>query len=67
MKNYLVDYFKQQNLEFPEGFIREEYVNRNDASVLIPMEGLIYAEGGEPFISPNSVSIVYTKDKLKDV
>lgn len=29
-----------------------------------PMEGLMYAEGGEPFVSPNFVSIVYTKDKL---
>lgn len=38
VRNYLIDYFEQQNLEFPEVFSKEEYVNRNDVSVLIPME-----------------------------
>ncbi|MCB2361339.1 MBL fold metallo-hydrolase [Clostridium estertheticum] len=38
VQNYLIEYFKQQNLEFPEGFSKEEYVNRNDNSVLIPVE-----------------------------
>jgi hypothetical protein len=31
---------------------------------MIPIKGLMYAEGGEPFVSPDFVSIVYTKDKL---
>jgi Zn-dependent hydrolases, including glyoxylases len=179
VRNYVIEFFKQQDFEFPEGFSQEEYVNRNDSSVLIPveegyvfdlgerqlqviylpghtigsialldrknralfsgdsvsshvlmyleestsintyikslekvnklefdtliashftepyskdiinklihcashidiskstvyanpanpMEGLMYAEGGEPFVSPDFVSIVYTKDKLKD-
>ena len=38
VQNYLIEYFKQQNLEFPKGFLKEEYVNRNDNSVLIPVE-----------------------------
>jgi glyoxylase-like metal-dependent hydrolase (beta-lactamase superfamily II) len=177
VKNFVIEYFEQQNLEFPENFLKEEYVNRKDnsASVIVeeghvfdlggrkievihfpghtkgsvvfldrknkvlfsgdsisphvlmyleestsinvyienlekinkldfdniiashfttiyskdminklihcasnidiykstiytnpanPMEGLMYAEGGEPFVSPDFVSIVYTKDKL---
>lgn len=179
VRNYVAEFFKQQNFEFPEGFSQKEYVNRNDSSLLIPVEegyvfdlgereleviylpghttgsialldrknralfsgdsisshvlmyleestsihtyikslekvnklefdaliashftepyskhiinklihcashidiskstvyanpanpmkGLMYAEGGEPFVSPDFISIVYTKDKLKD-
>lgn len=29
-----------------------------------PFEGLIYSEGGNSFMEPNVISIVYTKDKL---
>jgi len=38
VKNYIVEYFQQQNLVFPDSFSKEEYVSRTDNSVLIPLE-----------------------------
>ncbi|WP_053957191.1 MBL fold metallo-hydrolase [Inediibacterium massiliense] len=47
VKNYIIEYFKQQNLIFPEFFLKEEYVNRNDNAVLIPVEeGYVFDLGG---------------------
>lgn len=48
VKGYVVEYFKQQELVFPEAFLKEEYVSRNDNSVLIPIkEGQLFDLGGK--------------------
>jgi len=48
IKNFLIEYFKQQKLEFPEGFLKAKYVNRNDNSIVIPVEeGHVFDLGGK--------------------
>lgn len=60
VKNYLIEYFKQQNLEFPEGFSKEEYVNRNDTSALIPVE-----EGHVFNLGERELEVIYLQGHTK--
>ncbi|MFZ5986520.1 MAG: MBL fold metallo-hydrolase [Bacillota bacterium] len=47
VKKYIVEYFKQQNLTFPDFFKEEEYINRGDNAILIPLEdGHLFDLGG---------------------
>lgn len=52
VKDYVVGYFKQRNLIFPENFGKEDYVNNEDKAVLIPLEeGKVFDLGGREHIN----------------